>query len=165
MPKTQNLKSSLKNLLKGAKRIAVLGVGSDLRSDDVAGMLVAEKLKGAGKAGRLKVFFGATAPENLTGEIKRFKPTHLLIVDAAEIGKKAGTIALLSPEETVGITFSTHSLPLKIMSDYLLTDIKCRIMIIGIQPKKLAFGGSVSKEVKEAAQQVSGTIKEILASS
>ena len=38
------IKKALRNRLAGAKKIAVLGIGSELRSDDVAGMLAAEKL-------------------------------------------------------------------------------------------------------------------------
>ena len=67
------LKTSLKNRLEGAAKIAVLGIGSLLRADDAAGMLVAEEVeKRCGKTKgkpEVKVFFGETAPENLTGEI------------------------------------------------------------------------------------------------
>jgi len=33
-------------------------------------------------------FYRRTAPENLTGEIKKFQPTHLIIIDAAELNKE-----------------------------------------------------------------------------
>jgi len=163
----QNLKNLLKNKFKDAERVAVLGVGSDLRGDDVAGMLVAEEIeqyrKKIKETKRLKIFFGATAPENLTGEIKRFNPTHLLIVDSAESGKRPGAIILLTPENVGGVSFSTHTLPLKVMTDYLLTDLKkCQITIIGIQPKRLNFNCDISKEVKNAALQVIGAVKEII---
>ena len=86
----QSLTTELKNRLKAAKRIAVLGVGSELRGDDVAGMLVAGAVQKKSK--KIRVFLGATAPENLTGEIIKFKPTHLIIVDTADIKEKPGTI-------------------------------------------------------------------------
>ena len=75
---TMTIKKALKSRLASAKKVAVLGIGSDLRGDDVAGMLTAEKLfKLVAKksTSRLKIFFGSTAPENLTGDIKRFNPT------------------------------------------------------------------------------------------
>jgi len=162
-----NLKLLLKNKLQGAKRIAVLGIGSDLRGDDAAGMLIAEELEAYRKKIKdtrcIKVFFGSTAPESFTGAIKRFDPTHLLIIDAAEIKKDPGEAVLLDPQTIEGISFSTHSLPLKIMADYLLTDIKgCTLMIIGIQPKNLDFGSSLSFEVKKSVGDISKIIKGIL---
>ena len=78
------------------------------------------------------------------------------------MNKKPGTTALLKPEETTGITFSTHSLPFKIMTDYLLANLNCEIIIIGIQPKRLDFGAKPSREVEESAKHISDAIKEIL---
>ena len=163
----QNLTAELKNRLKGAKRLAVLGVGSEFRGDDVAGMLVAETLSkyerrttnDERRKFSLKVFFGATAPENLTGEIIKFKPTHLIIVDTAAIKEKPGTILLLNSEDLgEGVSFSTHKLPPKVMMDYLVKILKCSIFIVGIQPKCIKFGASVSKEVKSSVKEVSGAI-------
>ena len=51
-----NLKTILKKKLKDAKKIAVLGIGSALRSDDAAGLLVAEELKKI-KNPKIKSFF------------------------------------------------------------------------------------------------------------
>lgn len=104
-----NLKATLKKRLNKAKRIALLGVGSKLRCDDAAGILVAEQLEKERRKVKfqqsLKVFIGATAPENLTGEIKRFKPTHLIIIDSADLGKPAGAVQLISADEVGGFFF------------------------------------------------------------
>ena len=160
-----SLKKTLKGKLKAAKKVAILGIGSDLRSDDAAGLLVAEQL---GRQGRVKrgikyrVFVGATAPENLSGEIKKFCPTHLIVIDSADFGKPAGKIRLIELKELDGISFCTHRLPLKIMIDYLAQSINCATIVIGIQPKKISFGSQCSKEVEKASKQLSGIIKEIL---
>ena len=153
-----NLKKILNQKFKDAKKIAVLGVGSDLRADDAAGILIAEQLKKEISNSRVKVFLGATAPENLTGEIIRFKPTHLLILDSADISAKPGTIEIIDVDQVRGISFSTHQMPFKVLVDYILNYIKCSIFIIGIQPKSLKFGGSVSKEVLKSVKQVSSAI-------
>jgi hydrogenase 3 maturation protease len=159
----QNLKADLKLKLKGAKKIAILGVGSELRGDDVAGVLVAKHLEAAcSKSSCLnncKVFIGETAPENLTGEIKRFKPGHIIIIDSAEMGKAAGAVQLIDPDEAGGFSFCTHNLPVKIMVDYLVNSIGCEIFIIGIQPKKISFGTLPSKEIIKSARQVCSAIK------
>ena len=158
-----DLKSQLKARLRNAKNILLLGVGSDLRGDDAAGMLVAERLKNfKGKKNRFKVLFGSTAPENLTGEIKRLEPEHIIIVDSADIAKKAGSVVLLKPQELRGVTFSTHQLPLSIMVNYLMQSIDCEVTVIGIQPKNLKFGFSLSREVTKAVDSVAGAIREAI---
>lgn len=158
-----SLKIALKKRLEPAQRIALLGIGSELRGDDACGILVAESLKRYSReipgSRKFKVFIGGTAPENLTGEIKKFNPTHVILIDAADIGKKAGMIKLISPEEAKGISFCTHQLPLKIMADYLVQSIGCAMFIIGIQPKKIDFGASVSRQVQAAVRTVSAALK------
>ena len=157
----QNLKTKLKKKLKDAGKIAVLGIGSVLRSDDAAGFLVAEELKKI-KHSKLKVFFGSTAPENLTGEIIKYRPTHIIIIDSADVDREPGFILLIDPEEVGGISFTSHMLPVKMMVDYLLESLKCEIIIIGIQPKILEFGETISKEVKKSTKQISDYICQIL---
>ena len=161
------LKTNLKLRLEGATKIAVLGIGSLLRADDAAGMLVAEEIeKRCGKANgkpEIKVFFGETAPENLTGEIKKFEPTHLIIVDSGDTGKNPGAITVIGPEEETGVSFSTHQLPTGIMIDYLLKFIQCQVTIIVIQPKTLTFNHPLSKEVTGAVKALSSTLLQLLA--
>jgi hydrogenase 3 maturation protease len=162
MQTLQTLKTNLQQRLENALKIGVLGIGSELRADDAAGILVAqrvEELMGDKKTHpQIETFIGATAPENLTGEIKRFAPTHLVIVDAADLDSEPGTITLMDPDSIGGTTFCTHSLPLKVMIDYLLDSFECDVIIVGIQPKSLAVGASVSNEVLNAVQFLATTI-------
>ncbi|MHB9020154.1 MAG: hydrogenase maturation peptidase HycI [Minisyncoccota bacterium] len=161
-----NLKKILKKSLDGSSKVAVLGVGSELRADDAAGTLVARAVEeycrknGAGSS--VRVFFGETAPENLTGEIKKFEPSHLIILDAADTSEEPGTIKIITPEEINGISFSTHQMPLYVLVDYLKESLKCSILIIGIQPGVLQFGKPVSREVKQSVQQVAKALSETL---
>jgi len=162
----QDLTNKLKSNLKGAKRIAVLGVGSELRADDNAGMLIAQELERSqaqiSKAVDIKVFLGHTAPENLSGEIKKYAPSHVLIIDTADIGKKPGEVAVFTPEDSGGISFSTHKLPIKVLAQYLTQSIDCKIIIIGIQPKTLDFGKDVSREVSASIKELSKEIKGVM---
>lgn len=160
-----DLNKTLQLQLKGAKKIAILGIGSDLRGDDVAGVLIAEELKkfAKGKQRSLQVFVGSTAPENFTGVIKKFNPTHLILIDTADINKKPGTIMLIDPAVVSGISFSTHQMPTRILVDYITHSIDCKIIIIGIQPKSLEFGGEVSHVVEHAVEDVAAALKKALA--
>jgi hydrogenase 3 maturation protease len=154
----QTLKTTLLHRLAGAKRVAVLGIGSDLRADDAAGNIAAVRLMKAlarrKKKAPAKVFLGETAPENLTGEIKRYKPSHLVIVDTADLRKKPGSIFIFKPEALgEGVSFSTHKMPARILVDYLVTSLGCDVTIIGIQPGSVAFGKAPSKTVTDAAKR------------
>jgi len=160
------LSTLIKNRLQNAKRIALLAVGSELRADDAAGLLAAGILAAdtrRKKRVKFKVFLGETAPENLTGEIKKFAPSHLIIIDSADSGRRPGQVSLINPQEAGGVSFSTHKVPLKIMADYLWESCACSTLIIGIKPKSLNFMGSICPEVKKAVTLVSRAIKEALA--
>lgn len=145
----------LEGRLDGATRLAVMGVGSELRSDDVAGILVARKLASAfpGRADIL-VVEGHSAPENFTGEILSFGASHLVIVDCAELDAPPGSVRLFPPEAIGGLSSSTHSLPLSIIIAYLDRFHPCETIVIGIQPKTLAFDGVPSTEALQAADRV-----------
>src|SRR5436190_753858 len=85
-----------------ASRIAILGVGNQFRSDDAAGVLVARALASrecALETEHLLIIEAGHAPENTTGELRRFAPDLVLIVDAAEMGETPGTIKWI-PEES-----------------------------------------------------------------
>jgi len=162
--KTQiHLKQQIHQRLDGAQKIAVLGIGSDMLSDDAAGLLAAQEIAkpraaAEEKASKIKVFLGGACPENLTGEILKFAPTHIVIIDAADFKKEAGHTALIDPKDIDGVSFSTHRLPTKILVDYLVKSCGAAVIIIGIQPQNLSFNGMVSPAVKSAAKKLAGML-------
>ncbi len=154
-----NPRTPFRQMLQGAERVAVLGVGSSLRGDDAVGLLAAEQVQFLGKAqhrrGRLAVFLGETAPENLTGPIKSFRPTHLIVVDAADMGQTPGHIQAIDPMRVADVgSCSTHSLPLSVLTGYLRDELACRVLIIAIQPGSCGFGQSPCPAVVSAARRV-----------
>ena len=82
------MRDYLKRLIRPGQKIAVLGVGSTLRSDDAAGMYFIELLESLVKKENVLLIAGSTAPENFTGVIKNFAPDILFIVDAAHVGAR-----------------------------------------------------------------------------
>lgn len=161
------LTAVLKQKLENARKVAILGVGSELRSDDAAGVLAARQIKkiSSGKKSplKIKVFIGETAPENLTGEIKKFNPSHLIIIDSADMNAKPGRATIINPEKVGGTSFCTHSLPLKLMIDYLRQS--CRdleVIVIGIQPRTITVGINMSKELCLAVEELAVTIVNLL---
>lgn len=155
----------LSGRLKGVKRLAVLGAGSVLRADDAAGIMVVEDLKAAyppEKYPDVRFFTGETAPENFSGSIKRFCPTHLLIIDAADVGQEPGSIADINPEDVGGPTFCSHMLPLKIMIDYLVSETGAEVTLLGIQSKNIGFDTAMTPEIREAVDEVCEALKQVI---
>ncbi|MDD4900392.1 MAG: hydrogenase 3 maturation endopeptidase HyCI [Candidatus Omnitrophica bacterium] len=154
-----NLETSLRKRLKAAKKIAVLGVGSELKGDDAAGMIVAQQIK---KKKNVKVFLGSSAPENITGEIKKFSPSHLLIIDSAIMQEKEGAIKIFPAQDIAGISFSTHRMPIRILADYLAASIGCDVTFIGIQPQQTEFLSPPGEAVAKSIKRLSGILTDIL---
>jgi hydrogenase 3 maturation protease len=163
--------------------VAILGIGSSLRGDDALGLYAIQELKVLLRKIKLpmpvKLFSCGTTPENYTGEIKKFNPTHIVIVDAATMGKEAGKISILNPEEeSFDTSFSTHRLPIKMLINYLAYFLNCRIIPVIIQPKSVEFGTStlikrqgghrrsidllLSGEVEKAIKKISYAILDVL---
>ena len=162
----QNLRTSLRSSCSGFRKLAVLGIGSELRGDDGAGVLAAETIqKSLAKSKKrlpVKIFHGGTAPENLTGEIKRYKPSHIIIIDTADFKEKPGTVVVLDPRDIGGgVSFSTHKMPAKILVDYLQSSLACEVTIIGIQPKNIDFGKPITKMVAGSVKEVAGAVADV----
>lgn len=157
----------LEERLSSCKRLAVLGAGSMQMADDAAGVLVASNIGekfGEDEYPGLRVYIGYTAPENFTGVIKRFKPDHLIILDAAEMKEEPGSVMVIQPEVISGVSFSTHMLPLKVMADYLKKETGCGMTILGIQSADVSYGGDMTPKVKEAVDEITGTLDKVIRS-
>jgi hydrogenase 3 maturation protease len=144
------------NLAKPA-RIAILGVGNQFRSDDGAGVLIARALSKRGCArdtDHLLVIEAGHAPENTTGELRRFAPDLVLIIDAADLSEEPGTIQWVSADDIDGMSASTHSLPLSMLAHYLTLELNCTVALLGIQPGSNSVGEQVSPEILQAVQEV-----------
>ena len=164
--KTTSLRAKLSQRLRTAKRVAVLAVGSELRADDAAGLLVAVHLRKAlrGSGSKVRILLGETAPENFTGQIRDYQPTHLVIIDSAEMGGTPGRIALLDVDrisDTAG--FCTHSLPLTLMVHYLRGSFPFETIILAIQPRSIEFGKPVSLPIARAAKSLAADIAKAVA--
>ena len=143
----------------GSRNVVVLGVGSELRSDDAVGVLIARKIAEKNLKG-VRSLSAGTAPENFTADIRQISPTHVLIVDSADMGEPAGTIRLIDPEDIGGISFGTHALPLGVLAGYLEKETGCRVIVLGIQPQSVDFGEQISDPVRTAMEKAVQAIAE-----
>ncbi len=108
-------------------------------------------------------FNGGTAPENVTGFIRDFKPDHILLVDSIDMKDKPGTILCLFPDQISDLTtFSTHKLPAEVLIRYFEETMKAKVVVLGIQPKKLDFGKPACATVVSAAKEVAKAIRDAI---
>jgi hydrogenase 3 maturation protease len=147
--------------------LVVLGVGSELRGDDAAGVLVAARLgetaqEAAPRPG-LHAIPGGTAPENHTGEIKALRPAGIIIVDAADMGEPPGTVRVIPLDRVGGVSFSTHTLPLNVVAEYLRMETGAAVVILGIQPLAMDFDGPVSAETEAGVALAVEGLRELAA--
>ncbi len=144
-----------------------MGVGAELRGDDAAGLRVVELLDAALAACPPRIpcrtFVGGTAPENVTGALRAFGPSHILFIDAADIGAAPGIFAKIDPDATGGASFSTHTLPIGVIAGYLVATTGAEVMLIGIQPRSLAYAGEMDAAVDQGCRELVDEICEAIA--
>jgi hydrogenase 3 maturation protease len=155
-------KTSLNRLLgqlPADARLAIVGIGNELRADDAAGILTIRSLLEKCPAHRRILLLEAgAAPENVTAPLRGFKPHLVLFLDAAVLGAPPGSIELLDTAAIEGMSASTHTLPLSILARYLTLELGCQVALLGIQPASNAFGGPVSEAVLDAVEAISGEL-------
>lgn len=145
-------RGELASWLSGAERVVVVGVGSPIRSDDAVGIVIVKGLKG--KVPRnVKLLICETSPESYTSTIKRSRPTHVLIIDAADVQSNPGSSQLVDPKRTMGSMISTHTLPLKIFSEYIEQVTGASVRLLAIQPESIDFGTSMTDTLRKAASE------------
>lgn len=144
----------LSSFLKGATRIAVVGVGSEMRGDDAAGMEVVRKLQETLKSPNVLFIEGGVAPENFTSQIRRFEPSHVILIDATDFGAEPGEVVLAEPDAITGQSVSTHTMPLSILTQYLQEQTGAKIALLGVQPARAQLGAEMSGAVKDSVERV-----------
>jgi hydrogenase 3 maturation protease len=152
------LSEALRAWLKGAKKVAILGIGSGLRGDDALGPVFIRMMKRrVGK--KVRLFDCGTVPESFAGPIKRFRPTHILMIDAAQMDLSPGQARLITPDKIGGITISTHAIPLNVLSEYFASTIGCKVALLGVQPKTVGFDEMLSKDVEAALKRLADVVE------
>ncbi len=129
----------LRHRLQGAQRIAVVGVGDELNVHDRLGILAAREIEGL-HLEHVRVFYAGTVPESITGPIRKFRPDAVVLLDAADMGARPGTVALVDPQHIGASLLSTHALPLSVVMEFLEKDTGARTILVGIQPDLTAQG-------------------------
>lgn len=159
---TENWQIQLRKLLSSCSsetRLAIVGVGNPMRADDYVGSYtvkaIMEATDGALPEGAY-LFDAEDSVEALIGSLAKLGLKHVIFIDACEMGLPPGQANLLSVAETSYPFFTTHGIPLKVLSDRLLSGSK--VWVLAIQPKQTEFDASLSDEIQLTATNVSELI-------
>lgn len=156
---TLSVEEELRTWLTDVNSVVVAGIGNSIRSDDYIGVKIAEDLQGR-VSKRVHLIECETVPESFVDEIIEFRPSHVLLIDAALLGLKPGTAHLYAPEEVMNVpSISTHTLPMRVFCDYVQKLTGAKIAFLLIEPKNVDFGEGLTPEAEEAAIRVLKAIK------
>ncbi len=134
-------------LLQKDKKILFVGVGNLLKRDDGVGVYISNRISNRNYISSLTV---ETGIENYIGKINTLKPDLLVLLDCMELGSGPGTYKLLKLNQIQDLTFNTHNISLKKLSDFF----KMPVYILGIQPENIGFGENISYLVRNIADKI-----------
>ena len=144
-------------------RIAIVGVGHELRGDDAIGIKLAHALhEQMGTNEHILVVEAGSAPENCCGLLRRFKPEMVLVIDAAQMNEAPGSVRWLDWQDITDMAVSTHSTSLRFFADYLTSELDCHTALLGIQPASMAFDNPLTPILEQTLQEVSAFLAELL---
>ena len=148
-------------MIKNSK-LKVIAVGNDLYGDDGVGNAVLRALEQIPDMLDAELIDGAT---DALGLIDHFSDTdHVIIVDAAQMGEKPGTVKIFSKEEVkLKIKMdhlSVHGISLAETFDIAqaVDSLPEKITIIGIEPKNIGISQNLSDVVMQSIPEIVSNI-------
>ena len=169
----ENIKIQLKDFLKGASSLVILGIGNDIRGDDGLGPYIIEELSNKKEALEdnsdidsifdLKDLFlinGGSVPENFTSKIKSYEkiksydPSHIILIDASLMNKEPGDIEIVNKENISNVSISTHSMSLAYLIKFLELEKPFEILFIGIEPEIMDLSFELSDKIQKASDDL-----------
>ena len=152
--------TSLKEFISGTRRVAVLGIGNDLRTDDGIGPFIIKGLNV--ESPNLLIENVGSVPEAFARPLAKFKAERIIMIDAADMKKPPGHIELITKDRIGGIAISTHSMPLSFLMMYLEQETGAQTILLGIQPQDIQFGEGLTPEISKVAQKIISTLNILL---
>lgn len=136
-----------KLLAQDDKMKLFVGIGNLLKRDDGVGVYISKKIKNKRSVSSLTV---ETSIENYIGKINSMNPDILILIDCMDMKEAIGKFKLLALNQIQDMTFNTHNISLKRLSDFFTMP----VYILGIQPEKIDFGEGISYLVKNCADKI-----------
>ena len=157
-----NIRNEKLFMIERAFKTLVLGVGNKLMSDEGVGVHVVERLAEKYKLPQeIQVLDGGTLGLDLLYYLEGVE--NLLIVDAAETGKEAGTMVRLQDEEVpafMSIKISPHQIGVPdMLAAAKMKDIyPKRLVLWGIQPDEITLSLDLSPVLASKVDDLTGKL-------
>lgn len=152
-PDPSGLSAEISGRLKG--KLTIVGIGNIIRGDDGLGPKLIEILKARGGLPEASLFDCGTAPENYIFPILATSCDTLMLVDAADIGKEPGAVAVFDLDKISRVSFSTHNPSPRLFTDLLkMGKEDMNIFVISVQPKSTGIGAPLSEEVLSSLEKI-----------
>jgi hydrogenase maturation protease len=140
-------------VLNSAPKVFVVGVGNTIHSDDGAGVHALERLqRDARLPDDVTLIDGGTFGIELLAYLH--DSSRLLLVDAVDVGKEAGTLVRMTGDALRGFPCgaSVHQLGVAdlLATLPLVSDIPREIVLLGVQPASTEWGTELSAPVEAA---------------
>ena len=136
------------------RRILIMGLGSDIRGDEAAPLKIIDRLEEE-NLNSVYPLRAETRPENFTENIRRFNPTHMLILHASSWGGKPGETMFVPMEEHK--EKSIHESPLTSLIHYLEPILNMKTKLLYIEPRIRRFG-ELTPDLEKAVSEISDAI-------
>lgn len=139
--------------LNSTPKTIVVGVGNIIHSDDGVGVHALKKLQGDPRLpGDVTLIDGGTHGIELLAYIH--DSTRLLLLDAVDVGERAGTMVRMTGDELRGLPCgaSVHQLGVAdlLATLPLVSDTPREIVLLGMQPALTDWGAELSAPVEAA---------------
>ncbi|MDD4326542.1 MAG: hydrogenase 3 maturation endopeptidase HyCI [Candidatus Bathyarchaeota archaeon] len=159
---TGDIAKELYDWFTDSKKIVIVGIGNPIRLDDNVGLKIVESLQNKVNS-NVCLFECEMVPEDYLLDIEEFNPSHVLLVDAAKLGLKAGETKLVKLTDVPGFSVvSSHILPLRLFCEYIQKTTKAKIRLLLVEPKTTEFGEGLSEEVQATAEKLTKLLIDFL---
>ena len=145
--------------------IAIIGVGNYLRGDEGVGIHAVEKLRSISWPEDVEIIDGGTPGVALLHLMEERQ--LVILIDCADFGAKPGEIEIFDPDqlkrdEKEEISLHATDLLTSLELARRLGRYPQKAVIIGIQPKAISSGTSLSPELSYAVDEIPDMVKEII---
>ncbi len=169
----ENIQKILTEIFYSHKKIAIMGLGSEIKGDDAVGIYIVEQLKRMIQPlpANLRIINASLMPDNFFYDLISFNVDCLIVIDALYITNRQKDYESLNSDIFVFRTFSflnesfsTHNISLETYKKLLENKLNKKIhtIFIGIRGYEFEFGSTVlSKKVQENADYLITIFKSI----
>lgn len=145
-------------IIGGARRIVLCGVGNEKRGDYGFGVYLAEALSVAVKNPNFLPINCHDVPESQAGAIIRFRPELVIVAVPLEFGGEPGKVVVADPWEAMGDVPEDFRFQLRVTLDHLAELLpETRFLLLGCQPGEWM---GVSEEIKNCVRALALVFKD-----